>query len=376
MLPNPQHPSNPEPSKTGPSHPGPSISPEPPANLADGEIGSETRGGIDVNDIPLSELPPLPDVELPLLNDPMGYGYQSWAAIVASGVFYGVIAAVITTVGIVTISTYQGLGVNGFLWSLIFGLIGCTISSVVIALLLGGVVGAFCVILFWSINLSLGKSIPRRICALCAGGLTGYMSLTAIVWANGNWDEFLVMFLMILFGPVLATILMTMLVGFFIDRYGAFYDVVALSGSDSDGEVPGEFSAEMQFEDGFSASFYCSFLTANSQQVVVSGDQGFITMDDFVLPMYSAEAVWKEHCHILEIENCKWNFRRHDTHRAVHEYPGGEPNSQEVNMARRMGEIVISGKLDPLYPDLTTKTQAILDACRRSDAADGAWTDV
>ena len=226
MLPNPQHPNNPEPSKTGPSHPGPSISPEPPANLADGEIGSETRGGIDVNDIPLSELPPLPDVELPLLNDPMGYGYQSWAAIVASGVFYGVIAAVITTVGIVTISTYQGLGVNGFLWSLIFGLIGCTISSVVIALLLGGVVGAFCVILFWSINLSLGKSIPRRICALCAGGLTGYMSLTAIVWANGNWDEFLVMFLMILFGPVLATILMTMLVGFFIDRYGAFYDAV------------------------------------------------------------------------------------------------------------------------------------------------------
>ena len=152
--------------------------------------------------------------------------------------------------------------------------------------------------------------------------------------------------------------------------------ITALSGSDSDGEVPGEFSAEMQFEDGFSASFYCSFLTANSQQVVVSGDQGFITMDDFVLPMYNAEAVWKEHCHILEIENCKWNFRRHDTHRAVHEYPGGEPNSQEVNMARRMGEIVISGKLDPLYPDLTTKTQAILDACRRSDAADGAWTDV
>ena len=152
--------------------------------------------------------------------------------------------------------------------------------------------------------------------------------------------------------------------------------ITPLKGADSDGEVPGEFSAEMQFEDDFSASFYCSFLTMNSQQVVVSGDKGFITLDDFVLPMYSAEAVWKEHCHILEIENCKWNFRRHDTIRAVHEYPGGEPNSQEVNMVRRMGEIVLSGKLDPLYPELTNKTQRILDACRRSDAADGQWIDV
>ena len=152
--------------------------------------------------------------------------------------------------------------------------------------------------------------------------------------------------------------------------------ITSLKGSDSDGEVPGEFSAELQFADGFSANFYCSFLTINSQQVIVSGDQGYLTLDDFVLPMYSAEAAWKEHCHVLEINNCKWNFRRHDTNRAIHEYPGGEPNSQEVNMARRMGEIAISGKLDPLYPELTTKTQAILDACRRSDAADGAWVDV
>ncbi|NNE01408.1 MAG: Gfo/Idh/MocA family oxidoreductase [Pirellulaceae bacterium] len=152
--------------------------------------------------------------------------------------------------------------------------------------------------------------------------------------------------------------------------------ITALKGGHSDGEVPGEFSAEMQFSDGFSASFYCSFLTNNSQVAVISGQDGFITLDDFVLPYYDAEAVWNEHRHVLEIDNCRWNFRRSTNRRSVAEYPGGEPNAQEVNMVRRMGEIVIDGKLDPLYPELTTKTQAILDACRRSDAAEGAWVDV
>ncbi|QDT12011.1 Gfo/Idh/MocA family protein [Planctomycetes bacterium K23_9] len=149
--------------------------------------------------------------------------------------------------------------------------------------------------------------------------------------------------------------------------------ISAIKGGDSDGEVPGEFSAEMQFADGFSASFFCSFLTSNSQVAVVSGQQGVITLDDFVLPFYDAEAAWHEHQHVLEIDNCRWNFQRRSSRQAIAEYAGGEPNSQEVNMVRRMSEIAISGKLDPLYPELTTKTQAILDACRRSDVADGAW---
>lgn len=152
--------------------------------------------------------------------------------------------------------------------------------------------------------------------------------------------------------------------------------ITPLKGGDSQGEVPGAFSAEMQYADGFSASFFCSFLTANSQVAVVSGQEGFITLDDFVLPFYEAEAAWQEHEHILEIDNCRWNFCRHTRRQAVAEYPGGEPNSQEVNMIRRMNDIMIDGELDPLYPELTAKTQAILDACRRSDAADGAWVEL
>lgn len=149
-----------------------------------------------------------------------------------------------------------------------------------------------------------------------------------------------------------------------------------LAGENSDGDVPGEFSAELRFPNGLSAAFYCSFLTVNQQTVLLSGDNGYLTIDDFVLPFYDAEASWTNHQHVLEIDNCRWNFRRHSDRKAIHEYPAGERNSSEVNMVRRMAECVLSGQLDSLYPDLTLKTQQILDACRRSDAAGGVPVEV
>lgn len=147
--------------------------------------------------------------------------------------------------------------------------------------------------------------------------------------------------------------------------------ITSLKGSESDGEVPGEFTAELQFPEGVSATFYCSFLTENQQTVLLSGDRGYLSVDDFVLPFYDAEASWSTHRHVLEIDNCRWNYRRHSTRKAVQEYASGEANSSEVNMVRRLGEIHLSGQLDPHYPDLTMKTQRILDACRRSDAEGG-----
>jgi len=148
--------------------------------------------------------------------------------------------------------------------------------------------------------------------------------------------------------------------------------ITPLRGADSEGEVPGEFSAELQFADGVSATFYCSFLTSNQQTVLLSGDDGYTTLDDFVLPFYDAEAGWQQHHHVLEIDNCRWNFRRHSQRLAVAEYHSGEPNAPEVKMVRRLAECALSGQLDPRYPELTIKTQQILDACRRSDAAEGA----
>ena len=152
--------------------------------------------------------------------------------------------------------------------------------------------------------------------------------------------------------------------------------VTPLQGKDSAGQVPGEFSAEMQFADGLSAAFYCSFLTSNQQTVLLSGSDGYLTVDDFVMPFYDAEASWTEHRHVLEIENCRWNFRKHSHRNAIAEYASGEPNSSEVNMVRKFGQCVLEKTLDSRYPELTIMTQRILDACRRSDAADGTRVEV
>ena len=152
--------------------------------------------------------------------------------------------------------------------------------------------------------------------------------------------------------------------------------ITSLQGKDSEGHVPGEFSAELLFPNDLSAAFYCSFLTSNQQTVLLSGTDGYLSVDDFVLPFYDGVAAWTEHDHVLEIDNCRWNFRRHSDRKAVAEYASGEPNSSEVNMVRTFGNCVLKKSLDARYPDLTIKTQRILDACRRSDAADGIQIEI
>ena len=68
-------------------------------------------------------------------------------------------------------------------------------------------------------------------------------------------------------------------VGLKLPKYVTARTITSLQGKDSDGEVPGEFSAEMQFDDGVSAGFYCSFLTGNQQLAILSGEDGYLTMD-------------------------------------------------------------------------------------------------
>ncbi len=149
-----------------------------------------------------------------------------------------------------------------------------------------------------------------------------------------------------------------------------------LKGSDSSSEVPGEFTGEMRFDSGLTSSFYCSFLTANQQTATISGDTGYLHLDDFVLPFYGGESSWTENRHTLTIDNCRWNFAKHAKRNSVSEFSSGEPDSQEVNMVRRLAELALSKTTDPMYPELSMKTQTILDACRRSDASGGKWIDL
>ncbi len=145
-----------------------------------------------------------------------------------------------------------------------------------------------------------------------------------------------------------------------------------LKGLSSVADVPGELSGKLFFDDGVSAEFFCSFLAENQQLATISGEHGYLRLEDFVLPFYDAEVAWSSHQNVLEIDNCRWNMRRHEARHAVQEYASGEANSQEVKMIRAMNEIILSGHLNDHWPTIAFKTQQLLDACRDSAIHHGA----
>ncbi len=144
-----------------------------------------------------------------------------------------------------------------------------------------------------------------------------------------------------------------------------------LRGVSSVGSVPGELSGTLFFDGGVSASFFCSFKVENQQTASISGDRGYLSLDDFALPKYGTQAEWKINRNVIEIFNCRWNVCSRQTRYATDEYAAGEANSQEVNMIRAMNHIVLTGQLDPFWPEISLKTQRVLDACRQSADLDG-----
>ena len=141
----------------------------------------------------------------------------------------------------------------------------------------------------------------------------------------------------------------------------------ALAQYSTDGRpVPMEFSGELFFSGGVSASFYCSFRTENQQWAHVSGTKGSVWMPDFVLPFHGAEAAFETNTPEFRVRGCSFHMGSHPRRHAVNESSDGEPDAQEVNMIRTFAGLVTSGTLDPTWPDIALKTQVVLDACLRS----------
>jgi predicted dehydrogenase len=152
--------------------------------------------------------------------------------------------------------------------------------------------------------------------------------------------------------------------------------LASLQGEGGEQPVPAEFSAELFFPGGVTAHFYCSFVTQIQQLAVISGERGYITLDDFVLPFVGAEASWTRHQHVYDVQNCRFNMGQHSERHAVAEYSHGQPGAQEVNLVQRLSEIALSGHLDPHWPEIALKTQRVLDACAESARRDGAMVEI
>ena len=144
-----------------------------------------------------------------------------------------------------------------------------------------------------------------------------------------------------------------------------------LKGNNSPSTVPGQLSAECAFPSGVTASFYNSFVTENQQWIHASGTEGYLRVDDFVLPYHGPEVGVVVGQDKFDVDNCEFHMESHLTRHAIREYDAGKPNAQEVNLFRTFSDIVLSGDLDPQWPTWTEKTQRVLDACFLSASQDG-----
>ena len=150
---------------------------------------------------------------------------------------------------------------------------------------------------------------------------------------------------------------------------------------DSPDAVPMEFSGDILFEDGVSASFYNSFQTQHQQWANVSGTNGFLHTFDFVLPyknvededpqlkFYLSNSEFKE-------TGCDFEMKNFTREVSLSEGSHSTDNSQETRLFRKFGELAMSGTPDNFWPEASLKTQKILDLCFQSARNGGGWIEV
>jgi predicted dehydrogenase len=130
--------------------------------------------------------------------------------------------------------------------------------------------------------------------------------------------------------------------------------------------VPTEFSAELRFADGASASFYTSYLTENQQWVNVSGDKGYLRIDDFVLPFEGDTLRFEVENSTFEVTGCDFAMKSYRRVVTTEESSRSHGTAQESNLFREFARLVLSGKTDARWPDISLATQRVLDACYES----------
>jgi len=146
--------------------------------------------------------------------------------------------------------------------------------------------------------------------------------------------------------------------------------------SDSPDKVPMEFSGELFYENGVTASYYCSFVTGNQQWAHVCGTEGSLRLDDFVVPFYGAEVKYTVSNTESNQHVCDFNMEEHDRTVAVKEYGGSHPTAQETNLFRNFADLVLSGQTDPKWGEIALKTQQVVMACIESSKQDGARVEL
>ena len=122
---------------------------------------------------------------------------------------------------------------------------------------------------------------------------------------------------------------------------------------DSPDQVPVEFSGEFFYENDATASYYCSFITANQQWAHVCGTEGTVRLDDFVVPFFGSEVKYTVSNTESNQHVCDFNMEQRDRIVSVKEHANAHPTAQETSLFRTFGDLVLSGKTDPKWGEIT-----------------------
>ncbi len=140
---------------------------------------------------------------------------------------------------------------------------------------------------------------------------------------------------------------------------------------DSPARVPTSFSGELFFGGGVSCGFYCSFVTSTEQWVVISGERGSVRMEDFVLPFAGMDLGLEAHHAEFQVRACDFRMEPHFRRFSVVEASHGQATAQETNLFRNFSAQVLSGQLNPVWPQAALQTQQVMAACLDSARAAG-----
>jgi predicted dehydrogenase len=123
--------------------------------------------------------------------------------------------------------------------------------------------------------------------------------------------------------------------------------------------APTEFSGELFFADGVTVSFYCSFVAQFQQWVVVSGENGYLRIPDFV---------HVRHAPAFEVNHAEVRVKVPGARRAPVADPleMGHATAQDTWMWRNFAKQIASGKLNKDWPMWSLKTQKVLDSCLKA----------
>lgn len=140
---------------------------------------------------------------------------------------------------------------------------------------------------------------------------------------------------------------------------------------DSPQAVPLELVAEIKFDNDVSFHFISSFMIDQQQTFTISGTKGSIFIDDFVLPKFGGEVSFLIKRNDFQVNGCQFNMVSTEEKVSVQEFSNSHKTSQETVLFRTFSDLVINGKPDPFWPEVSLKTQRVLDACLKSAQQSG-----